>query len=419
MERLFSPQSIAVIGASKTAGKVGYEVLSNLVQSGFEGPIIPVNQAGGELFGRKVYREINEYEHPLDMVVIAVPAEQVPDAAREAVKKKVTSVVVVASGFKESGNNGLALEQELMEICARGGVRLLGPNCLGIINTEIKLNASFSRRVPKPGIMAIFSQSGSLCTAMMDLADSRELGVSKSISIGNKADITEVEVLSSLAQDEQTKVIVGYLEDISDGDRFVKAAEEASARKPVVILKAGTTVAGKRAAAIHTGVLGGRKDTAYGAAFKRAGICRADSFEALFDYSTAFAMQPPPSGNKVFILSNAGGPATIAADAVEKAGLEVAELGEELKTSIQHILPVATKINNPIDVSADADPDVYAAIVAEAQRDESINAILVILAPQYMPHPKDTARAIAGAQNFSKPVVASFLGGQSIMPSRQ
>ena len=194
-------------------------------------------------------------------------------------------------GFKETGRVGRSLENELTEICRKGGVRLLGPNCLGIINTQIKLNASFSKRIPQPGSLAIFSQSGALCTAMMDIADERELGVSKSISIGNKADITEVDVLAALAKDDETKVIVGYLEDISDGDKFVKAAEEASSRKPVVILKAGTTMAGSKAASNHTGVLAG-KDTAYGAAFKRAGICRADSFEALFDYATALSLQP-------------------------------------------------------------------------------------------------------------------------------
>jgi acetyltransferase len=418
VERLFYPQSIAVIGASKTAGKVGYEVLSNIVNGGFEGPIIPVNQAGGELLGLKVYPEINDYPETIDMAVIAVPAEQVPDSARSAVYKKVTSVVVVASGFKESGAKGRELEQELVQICQRGHVRLLGPNCLGMINTENKLNASFSKRGPKPGSMAIFSQSGALCTAMMDFAESRELGVSKSISIGNKADITEVEVLEALTEDEQTKVIVGYLEDISDGDGFVKAAEAASAKKPVVILKAGTTAAGKRAAATHTGVVSG-KDTAYGAAFKRAGICRADSFEALFDYSSALAMQPCPKGNRVFIITNAGGPGTIAADAVEKEGLQVSTISSSLKTTIQHIIPAAGKVNNPIDVSGDAEPEDYANLLAEAQKDENIDAILVILAPQYLKHPKDTARIIAATQDFRKPVLASFLGGDAMMPSRK
>ena len=418
LDRLFSPRSIAVIGASKTVGKVGYLTLSNLVQSGFQGPIVPVNSAGGELFGLTVYKHLADYPDAIDLVVIAVPAEMVPAAASEAVAKKAGAVVVVASGFKEAGPEGRALEDELIAICRRGGVRLLGPNCLGVINTAIRMNASFSRRIPQAGSMAIFSQSGALCTAMMDIADERELGVSKAISIGNKADITEVDVLEALAEDEDTKVIVGYLEDISDGDRFVKAAEAASNRKPVVILKAGTTTAGSRAAANHTGVLVG-KDTAYGAAFKRAGICRADTFDALFDSATALALQPTPKGDRVLIITNSGGSGTISADAVEKAGLNVATLGEELALQLRRALPSAAFIDNPIDISAAAEPRHYAAALDIAAAEGSFDAVLIVLAPQYMTEPAATVRAIVAHLDENMPVLAAFLGGGDIMPSRQ
>ena len=418
LDRLFSPRSIAVIGASKTVGKVGYLTLSNLVQSGFQGPIVPVNSAGGELLGLTVYKHLADYPDPIDLVVIAVPAEMVPAAARDAVAKKAGAVVVVASGFKEAGPEGRALEDELIAICRRGGVRLLGPNCLGVINTAIRMNASFSRRIPQAGSMAIFSQSGALCTAMMDIADERELGVSKAISIGNKADITEVDVLEALAEDEDTRVIVGYLEDISDGDRFVKAAEAASNRKPVVILKAGTTTAGSRAAANHTGVLVG-KDTAYGAAFKRAGICRADTFDALFDSATALALQPTPKGDRVLIITNSGGSGTISADAVEKAGLNVATLGEELALQLRRALPSAAFIDNPIDISAAAEPRHYAAALDIAAAEGSFDAVLIVLAPQYMTEPAATVRAIVAHLDENMPVLAAFLGGGDIMPSRQ
>ena len=418
LDRLFSPRSIAVIGASKTVGKVGYLTLSNLVQSGFQGPIVPINSAGGELFGLPVYKQLADYPDPIDLVVIAVPAEMVPAAARDAVAKKAGAVVVVASGFKEAGPEGRALEDELIAICQRGGVRLLGPNCLGVINTAIRMNASFSRRIPQAGSMAIFSQSGALCTAMMDIADERELGVSKAISIGNKADITEVDVLEALAEDEDTRVIVGYLEDISDGDRFVKAAEAASSRKPVVILKAGTTAAGTRAAANHTGVLVG-KDTAYGAAFKRAGICRADTFDALFDSATALALQPTPKGDRVLIITNSGGSGTISADAVEKAGLTVAPLGEELARQLRRALPDAAFIDNPIDISAAAEPRHYAATIDIAAAEGSFDAVLIVLAPQYMTEPAATVRAIVAHLDENMPVLAAFLGGGDIMPSRQ
>ena len=418
LDRLFSPRSIAVIGASKTVGKVGYLTLSNLVQSGFQGPIVPINSAGGELFGLPVYKQLADYPDAIDLVVIAVPAEMVPAAASEAVAKKAGAVVVVASGFKEAGPEGRALEDELIAICRRGGVRLLGPNCLGVINTAIRMNASFSRRIPQAGSMAIFSQSGALCTAMMDIADERELGVSKAISIGNKADITEVDVLEALAEDEDTRVIVGYLEDISDGDRFVKAAEAASNRKPVVILKAGTTTAGSRAAANHTGVLVG-KDTAYGAAFKRAGICRADTFDALFDSATALALQPTPKGDRVLIITNSGGSGTISADAVEKAGLNVATLGEELARQLRRALPAAAFIDNPIDISAAAEPRHYAAAIDIAAAEGSFDAVLIVLAPQYMTEPAATVRAIVAHLDENMPVLAAFLGGGDIMPSRQ
>ena len=418
LDRLFSPRSIAVIGASKTVGKVGYLTLSNLVQSGFQGPIVPVNSAGGELLGLPVYKHLADYPDAIDLVVIAVPAEMVPAAASEAVAKKAGAVVVVASGFKEAGPEGRALEDELIAICRRGGVRLLGPNCLGVINTAIRMNASFSRRIPQAGSMAIFSQSGALCTAMMDIADERELGVSKAISIGNKADITEVDVLEALAEDEDTRVIVGYLEDISDGDRFVKAAEAASNRKPVVILKAGTTTAGSRAAANHTGVLVG-KDTAYGAAFKRAGICRADTFDALFDSATALALQPTPKGDRVLIITNSGGSGTISADAVEKAGLNVATLGEELALQLRRALPSAAFIDNPIDISAAAEPRHYAAALDIVAAEGSFDAVLIVLAPQYMTEPAATVRAIVAHLDENMPVLAAFLGGGDIMPSRQ
>ncbi|WP_310599016.1 acetate--CoA ligase family protein [Desulfobulbus sp.] len=418
LEKLFTPRSIALIGASRTEGKVGYYTMCNLVQSGFAGPIVPVNPAGGELFGLKVYPRLADYPDPVDLVMVAVPADQVLAAAQEAVRKKAGALVVVASGFKESGRQGRIIEVELIEICRKGGVRLLGPNCLGVINTKINLNASFSKRSPQAGQLAILSQSGALCTAMMDIADERELGVSKAVSIGNKADITEVDILAALAHDEETRVIVGYLEDISDGDKFVKAAEEASAHKPVVILKAGTTVAGVKAAANHTGVLAG-KDTAYGAAFKRAGICRADSFEALFDYATALALQPTPKGDRVLIITNSGGSCTMAADAVEKAGMSVTPLSDRLAAQLREQLPSAAFIDNPIDISAAAEPRHYAAAIDIAAADPDIDSILVVLAPQYMTEPAATVRAIVAHLDDNTPVIASFLGGSDIMPSRK
>ncbi|WP_457574748.1 acetate--CoA ligase alpha subunit [Desulfolithobacter sp.] len=418
LEKLFAPGSVAVIGASRTPGKVGYDILKNLVESGFEGPIVPVNPAGGEILGQKVYKRLADYDQTVDLVVIVLPSQLVLEAAREAVAKGAGGVVVISAGFKEVGDEGRKQEQELADIVRRGGARMLGPNCLGLINTANHLNASFAGRMPEPGSIAVFSQSGALCTAMLDMAAQRHLGLSKLVSIGNKADITEVDLLRALADDEDTSVIVGYLEDISSGDHFVKAAERACLKKPVILLKSGTTAAGRKAAASHTGVLAGA-ETAYGAAFKRSGVCRADTFEALFDYATALDMQPLPRGKRVLIITNAGGPGTMAADAVEKIGLEVAVLDRNTTTALRARLPASASVGNPVDVLGDADPDRYVAALEAAQEDASVDAILVLLTPQAMTRPVETARAIAASLDGSKPVLASFMGGKDVLPGRQ
>jgi acetyltransferase len=418
LEKLFRPQSVAVIGASHTPGKVGHDILNNLVSCGFGGDVIPVNPKGGELLGLKVYSSLRDYDGQVDLVVIVVPGRFVLEAARDAVAKGAGAVIVISAGFKETGEEGRKAEQELADICRRGGARLLGPNCLGLIDTASRLNASFAGAMPEPGGIGVFSQSGALCTAMLDMAAGRHLGLSKLISIGNKADITEVDLLQALASDDQTKVIVGYLEDISSGDAFIKAAEEASSVKPVVILKSGTTAAGQKAAASHTGVLAGA-ETAYGAAFKRSGVCRADTFEALFDYATALAMQPPPRGDRILIITNAGGPGTMAADAVEKAGMQVAEMDRNIATALRGKLPAAASVGNPIDVLGDADPERYLEALKAGQEDPEVDGILILLTPQAMTRPAETARAIAENIDHSKPVLASFMGGRDVLPGRR
>ncbi|MBU1140739.1 MAG: acetate--CoA ligase family protein [Proteobacteria bacterium] len=415
---LFHPKSVAVVGASRTAGKVGHDILANMIRDGYQGTIVPINPSADELLGLPCFPSLHEYGKEVELVVVAVPQPQVKDVVKECVKVKAKAVIVTSSGFREIGPEGFALEQELVEFCRRHDIRILGPNCLGLINTKNQLNASFAGAMPKSGGISIFSQSGALCTAMLDLAAERHLGLAKLISIGNKADISEVDILSYLAKDEETKVIVGYLEDISTGKNFVKAAEEASAQKPVIILKAGTTAAGLRAAASHTGVLAGA-DTAYGAAFKRSGVVRADNFEALFDYATALYMQPLPKGNNILIITNAGGPGTMAADAVERAGMRVAELDRNTASALRDQLPRVASVGNPIDVLGDADPERYVAAIEAAQSDPAVDAILVILTPQAMTRPAETAQAIANTIDGTKPVVASFMGGTDVMPGRK
>ncbi|MEW6428792.1 MAG: acetate--CoA ligase alpha subunit [Thermodesulfobacteriota bacterium] len=417
LSSLFYPQSVAVIGASRTPGKVGHDIVVNLAAGGFAGRIHPVNPAAAEVAGLPCLKAIGEAPEKVDLAIIAVPRPLVEEAVGQVVRAGVKGVVVITAGFKETGEEGAAFEQRLADLCRRHRVRMLGPNCLGFLNTDNGLNASFAGAMPAKGNISVISQSGALATAILDLVKGRHLGLAKMVSIGNKADISEVDLLRYLAHDEQTRVIVGYLEDIVAGDEFIKAAEEASSRKPVVILKAGTTMAGLKAASSHTGVLAG-SDTAYGAAFKRSGVIRADTFESLFDYAIALSMQPQIKGNRVLIITNAGGPGTMAADAAERAGLTVAELERNTATSLRQKLPAAASVGNPIDVLGDADPQRYVDAVNAAQEDPDVDAIVILMTPQAMTRPAETARAIAASLKGDKPVVASFMGGQAMLPGR-
>ena len=380
LDVFFTPRSIAVVGASRIPGKVGHDVMVNISTSGYQGDIVAVNPEADTLLGIPCYPDLYTYGKEVDLAIIVVPNEVALRTVDDCINAGVKGIVVISSGFRELGQEGLEMERKMVELCRKRAVRLLGPNCMGIINTDVGLNSTFIARKPASGPISIFSQSGAVCAAMLDICSSRHLGLAKMISIGNKADINEIDILSWLAKDENTKVIIGYLEDISGGDGFVKAAEEAASQKPVVILKSGTTATGLKAAASHTGVLAGA-DTAYGAAFKRSGVVRADTFEALFDYATALALQPLPKGNRVLIITNAGGPGTMAADAVEKAGMQVAILENRTVTFLREKLPREAAVNNPIDVLGDSDPERYATAIEAAQNDPSVDAILLIMTP--------------------------------------
>lgn len=417
LTHLFHPESIALLGASRTPGKVGHDILANLVNGGYSGTLIPVNPAGGELFGLPVLTSLDEHKGTIEQAILAVPNSHIMESARKCLQKGAKSIIVITAGFKETGQSGALLETELATLCRRSGARLLGPNCLGLLNTAYNLNGSFAGGMPTQGSIGVFSQSGALCSSILDVARDRELGISKLISIGNKADLNEDDLLQYLGSDEETNVILGYLENIVSGEGFIQAATEAAEKKPVIILKSGTSEVGRRTAASHTGVLAGA-DTAYAAAFKRAGVIRADTFEALFDYATAFSMQPLPAGDRVLIISNAGGPGTMAADAVEHAGLTVAELATNTSTSLREKLPSAAVTSNPIDVLGDAPPQRYEETLRAAQQDAEVDAIIIILTPQTMTEPAETARSIARAVVGNKPVLVSFMGGRGVMPGR-
>jgi len=418
LEFLLYPKSIAVIGASRTPGKVGYEILANLLDGGFEGQIIPVNPSADEILGLSCLHDLNTYTSTVDLAVIAVPAASVLKTVESSIRAEVKAIAIITSGFRETGPEGTKIQSEIAQLCSQAGVRLLGPNCLGLINTGHRMNASFSKRMPKAGGISVLSQSGAVCTAMLDWAMARGLGLAKVISIGNKADLNEADFLSVFETDEQTKVIVGYLENITSGDKFIKAARAAASAKPLVLLRAGVTEAGMKAASAHTGGLAG-DDIAYAAAFKRAGVIRAESFDSLFDYAVALSMQPLPKGNRVAIITNAGGPAVMAADALEQSGMKVATLNGHSAGALREKLPPAAIVSNPIDVLGDADPKRYATAVSAAQKDGSVDAIIVILTPHAMTKPAETARAIAACSSDDKPVLAVFLGSADAMPERR
>lgn len=417
LESLLAPRSIAVIGASRTPGKVGHELVANLVRSGYGGTLIPVNPSADRILDLPCYPDLSRHRGQVDLAVIAVPAPMVSQAVTMVVAAGAQAVAVISAGFKEVGPEGARLESEIAAQCRRAGTRLLGPNCLGVINTHHRMNASFAKRMPGPGHISFVSQSGALCTAVLDWAAARHLGLAKLISMGNKADLNESDFLRSLAHDGETRVIVGYLESIVSGNDFMEAAEEAASLKPVVMLKAGITQAGVKAASSHTGSLAGA-DIAYGAAFRRSGVIRAESFEALFDFAMALAMQPLPRGTRVAIITNAGGPGIMAADAVEQAGMSVSPLSG-CATALRKKLPAAASVANPIDVLGDADPDRYMLAVRAAQEDPSVDAMIVLLTPQAMTRPAETAHAIAACSRGDKPILACFMGGEDVMPGRE
>jgi acetyltransferase len=418
LETLLYPKSIAVIGASRSPEKVGYAVLANLVNGGFKGAIVPVNPGATEILGLKCYKSLDEYKGKIELSVIVVAGKFVKDALRQSIDAGAKSVIVITAGFKEVGAAGAAAEKELVEICRAAGVRMVGPNCLGVLNTDHSMNATFAPSVPPPGKISVISQSGALCVAILDWAAESKLGLGKVISFGNKADLNEVDFIQTLAEDKETRVIAGYLESIKEGDKFLRIAEQAASVKPVVILKVGITSAGAKAASSHTGSLAGA-DIAYGAAFKRAGVIRAENFEALFDYATAFAMQPLPAGDRVAIITNAGGPGIMAADAAEGLGLKMVSPSPASVEKLKACMPASAAFGNPIDVIGDAEPDRYVKAFEIMQDDEKIDGIIVVVTPQNMTRPLELAEKLAAAHKGKKPVLAAFMGGTEVAAGKE
>lgn len=414
LSNFFRPDSVAVIGASRETGKVGHELLKNLLDSSFSGHVYPVNPKADEILGLKVYPDIADVTGQIGLAVIVVPARFAPSVIENCGKKGIDSAIIISAGFKEAGSAGAKLEQEVSRQASKFNMRVLGPNCLGIIDTQFGLNASFAGRMPPQGKIAFFSQSGALGTAMLDWALQGKIGLSKFVSLGNKMDISESDLLEALADDPETNVILGYIEGVKDGRAFMDAALAVTRKKPVIIFKSGSTAAGARAASSHTGTLAG-SENAFQAAFKQCGILRAPTIEALFDYALVMANQPLPVGNKLAIVTNAGGPGIIAADACEKSELTMASFQQDTIGHLRESLPPTAAIYNPVDVIGDAKADRYITALQAVESDNNTDIGLVLLTPQAMTEAVATAEAVIDTfQNSKKPVAVSFMGGLSV-----
>ncbi|MFZ5643333.1 MAG: acetate--CoA ligase alpha subunit [Bacillota bacterium] len=415
LKNFFNPESVAIIGASKTPGKIGNAIVKNLINSGYKRDIIPVNPREEEIEGLKCYPEIGAAGKKTDLAVIAVPAAGSLNVADQCGKAGVKNLVVVSAGFKEVGKEGLALEKEMVRICRDYGMRMLGPNCVGMMDTHVPINASFSGGFPAAGNIAFISQSGAMLVAILDWSKTIGLGFSKIISLGNKADLTESDFIEDAAEDPNTRVILCYIEDIANGKQFLKIAREASSKKPVIILKSGTSQAGAQAASSHTGALAG-SNVAYETVFKQTGIVRASNMAELFDLAVAFSSQPVPGGNRVAVVTNAGGPGIVTTDQIENTGLAMSRFGRNTIEVLRKGLPEESNVYNPVDVLGDAKTDRYKTAMNSVLADENVDSMVVLMCPTAVTEPEETARSIIEAHNSypDKPVFAAMMGGEAL-----
>lgn len=407
----FHPQGVMIVGVSHDPTKLGYGLARNLVSSGYAGAIHFVNPKGGELFARPLYPDIRSVPDPVDLGVLVIPASNVPEALRACGERGLRAVIIASGGFREVGPTGAALEAECLAIARAYGLRLIGPNCIGLLDTHLPIDTTF---LPPsnmlPGEVAFLSHSGAICEAVIDWASGQGFGLSRLVSLGNQADLSETDLLAPVAEDPHTQVLTLYLEGVKDGRRFVEQASQVMRQKPVIALKVGRFESGQRAVASHTGALAGQ-ETAYRAAFRRAGVIRAETSEEMFDWARALAWCPLPQGRAMAVLTNAGGPGAIAADALESYCLPLAKLQDTTHTALSHQLPPAASVHNPVDMLASASPEQYAGCLRSLLADPGVHGVLVILPPP----PMYTAEAVAAAlilviKQAAKPVVIALMG---------
>ncbi len=412
LDTFFTPKSVAVIGASTNPEKLGYAVVKNLLDGGYanKGTVYPINPTSPDILGFKAYPSVLDVPDPIDLAVIVIPYPHVPEALRTCGQKGIPSAIVISAGFREAGQEGLERELELVQICHEYNLRLIGPNCLGVIDSFTPLNASFAAGTPPSGPLAFMSQSGALGTAVLDIALAGHLGLSKFVSLGNKADVSEIDLLQTWVKDEHSRVILIYCEGMPSGQEFIQVARQVTRQKPVVAIKSGVTQSGSRAVSSHTGSLAG-SEQAYQAAFHQAGILRAESMESLFDMSLALGYQPPLKGDRIAIITNAGGPGILATDALEKSGLSMARFELETIHALEQYLPDAASAANPVDVLGDARADRYQFALDRVANDPNVDGIMVLLTPQAMTEINATAHAVGTlAQNINIPILGCFMG---------
>lgn len=418
LAKIFNPRSIAVVGTNNMKGTVPYDIFFNILKTEFTGVVFPVSPGEKSICSVKAYKYVIDISDPIDLAIIVFPSAVCHLALEQCGQKGIKGIVIISAGFKEVGEKGLQREKQLQQIAEKYGMSIIGPNCLGIINTDplVNLNASFARKMPEQGNIGFLSQSGALCTAVLDYARAKHIGFSKFISFGNKADISEIDLMYYLMDDDKTRVILLYLEEVTDGRALMKAASDVTrlSGKPVLLLKSGRTEAGASAAASHTGSLAGN-DEIFDAAFRQAGIIRCENIEEMFNIAIAFAYQPAPKSNRVAIITNAGGPGVLTTDAAIHDGLELARFSEETMKEFRRLLPSNANIKNPVDVVGDARADRYNIALNGAFREEGVDAVFVILTPQSMTDIETIAREVVKvSKDYSKPVYTSFMGESDV-----
>ncbi len=414
LDAIFTPKNVAVIGATENPGSVGRTLLWNLISSPFGGAVFPVNPKRASVLGIKAYPTVSDISEAIDLAVITTPAKTVPGIIKECVERGIKGAIIISAGFKETGPEGVELERQIMEHARKGNMRIIGPNCLGVMNPVSGLNATFATRIARPGNVGFISQSGALCTAVLDWSLQNNVGFSSFVSIGSMLDVGWGDLIYYLGDDPQTKSIVMYMETIGDARAFMSAAREVALTKPIIVIKPGRTAGAAKAAASHTGSLTG-SDEVLEVAFRRSGALRVNTIAELFYLADMLSKQPRPQGNRLTIVTNAGGPAVLATDALITNGGQLAELSEESMQAYNELLPAAWSHNNPVDILGDASPERYAAALEIAAKDPNSDGLLVILTPQAMTDPTATAeKLVPYAQNLGKPLLASWMGGADV-----